>query len=63
MKDAHDKNQFSFALRILIGLAAAGLVLYFMHLMSGLINSLFLAFMVAVIASPHIRDIFESCQT
>jgi predicted PurR-regulated permease PerM len=52
MNKMMEKNQASFALRMLVGLAAAGLVLYFMHLMSGLINNLFLAFMIAVIASP-----------
>lgn len=36
----------------MVGLAAAGLVLYFMYLMSGLINSLFVAFIIAVMASP-----------
>ncbi len=32
MSSETDNNHFSFTLRILIGLAAAGLVLYFMHL-------------------------------
>ena len=52
MNKITENNQVSFGLRLLVGLAAAGAVLYFMHLMSGLINNLFLAFMIAVIASP-----------
>lgn len=55
MNSASDNNRFSFALRILIGLAAAGLVLYFMHLLSDLINNLFVAFMITVIASPLLQ--------
>jgi AI-2 transport protein TqsA len=55
MSSATDNNRFSFALRILIGLAAAGLVLYFMHLMSDLINNLFVAFMITVTASPLLQ--------
>lgn len=47
-----ENNQVSFGLRLLVGLAAAGAVLYFMHLMSGLINNLFIAYIVAIIASP-----------
>ena len=47
----NDNNQASFALRTLIGLAAIGAVLYFMYLMSGLINNLFIAYIVAIIAS------------
>jgi predicted PurR-regulated permease PerM len=48
----NDNNQTSFALRTLVGLAAIGAVLYFMYLMSGLINNLFIAYIVAIIASP-----------
>jgi AI-2 transport protein TqsA len=45
-------NSFSFTLRILLGLAAACVVLYFMHFISDLINNLFLAFMIVVTATP-----------
>ena len=55
MNKLAESNQTSFALRLLVGLAAAGAVLYFMHLMSGLINNLFLAFMIASIASPLLQ--------
>jgi AI-2 transport protein TqsA len=43
---------FSFTLRVLIGLAAFGLVLYFMHLAAPLINALFFAYIIVVVASP-----------
>lgn len=52
MHKLNDNSQTSFALRTLVGLAATGLVLYFMYLMSSLINNLFLAYIVAIIASP-----------
>lgn len=45
-------NQAYFTLRLLVGLAAAGLLLYFMYLMSGLINNLFIAYIIAIVASP-----------
>ena len=47
----NDDNQ-TFALRTLVGLAAAGVVLFFMYLMSNLINNLAIAYIVAIIASP-----------
>lgn len=52
MNTADEKNQTSFALRALVGLAAAGVVLYLLHLMSSLVNSLFLAYIIAIVASP-----------
>ena len=48
----NDNNQASFALRTLVGLAAIGALLLFMYLISGLINNLFIAYIVAIIASP-----------
>ncbi len=45
-------HQGSVALRILVGLAAAGLVLYFMHLVSNFIVALFFALIITVIAGP-----------
>ncbi len=52
MTTPQENNRFSFALRMLIGLAAAGAVLYFMHLMSGMINNLLFAFILAISAAP-----------
>ena len=46
------ENGFPFTVRFLIGLAAAGLVLYFMHLLAHMITNLFLAFMIAIVAAP-----------
>jgi predicted PurR-regulated permease PerM len=39
-------------LRVLAGLAALGIVLYFMHLAAPLISTLFFAFIIAIIAAP-----------
>ena len=52
MNEPTNKYDFSLALRILLGLAAASIVLYFMHFLSNLINNLFLALMITVVASP-----------
>ncbi len=52
MNNPHGSDQESFTLRLLLGLAAAGAVLFFMYLLSDLINNLFLALIVAIIASP-----------
>jgi AI-2 transport protein TqsA len=52
MKSNTDNLQASFALKVLVGLAAAGVVLYFMSHWSSLINNLFLAYIVATVATP-----------
>jgi AI-2 transport protein TqsA len=52
MKSTADNLQASFALKVLVGLAAAGVVLYFMSHWSNLINNLFIAYILAIIAAP-----------
>jgi predicted PurR-regulated permease PerM len=45
-------TSFSFTLRVLIALAAAGIALMFMQRAAELINALFLAWIIVLIASP-----------
>ena len=47
-----DKSTLSFTLRVLIAIAAAGLVLTFMQTAAGIINALFLAWIIVLVASP-----------
>jgi predicted PurR-regulated permease PerM len=47
-----DKPALSFTLRVLIAIAAAGLVLTFMRTAADMINSLFLAWIIVLVASP-----------
>ncbi len=52
MKTIRDQSQASFALKTMLGLAAAGIILYFMSHWSVLINNLFIAYIVAILAAP-----------
>jgi predicted PurR-regulated permease PerM len=45
-------TSISFTLRVLIAIAAAGIALAFMQTAAGLINSLFLAWIIVLVASP-----------
>ena len=47
-----DKTSLSFTLRVLIAIAAAGLVLAFMHTSADMISALFLAWIIVLVASP-----------
>ena len=47
-----DKTPFSFTIRVLIAIAAAGLVLAFMQTAADIINALFLAWIIVLVASP-----------
>jgi AI-2 transport protein TqsA len=52
MKSTADNSQASNALKALVGLAAAGALLYFMSHWANLINNLFIAYIVTIIAVP-----------
>ena len=47
-----DKSSLSFTMRVLIAIAAAGLVLAFMQTAAEIINALFLAWIIVLVASP-----------